>query len=101
LGSRGSVVIDHWVNESEQKKFFKTLIDCYNQDRQRTLTALEMLSDRLLDRSEVRHGRGLTGLFQDIERDLAKNKIEQEELKNGFVRLKKVCQYSLNFLNEI
>nr|CAD2209395.1 unnamed protein product [Meloidogyne enterolobii] len=85
LGSRGSVVIDHWVNETEQKKFFKTLIDCYNQDRQRTLTALEMLSDRLLDRSEVRHGRGLTGLFQDIERDLAKNKIEQEELKNGFV----------------
>uniref|UniRef100_A0A1I8B592 RNA-directed RNA polymerase n=1 Tax=Meloidogyne hapla TaxID=6305 RepID=A0A1I8B592_MELHA len=90
LGSRGYVVIHHWIDECEQKKFFKTLIDCYNQDRQRTLTALEMLSDRLLDRSEVRHRRRLTGLFQDIERDLAKNQIEQEELKSGFVRLKKV-----------
>ena len=90
LGSRGFVVIDHWINERERKEFFKVIVDCYKENRERTLTALEMLSNRLLDRGEVRHRRRLTGLFQDIECDLAQNHIEQEQLRYGFVRLKKV-----------
>uniref|UniRef100_A0A183BJJ6 RNA-directed RNA polymerase n=1 Tax=Globodera pallida TaxID=36090 RepID=A0A183BJJ6_GLOPA len=91
LSTRGYVVMDHWTVEAECNDFFNNLILInFEENPEQTLEALEMLADKLLDRSEIKHHYGLGGMLRDIMAGVAKNGDYVTPLRDGYEHVKKV-----------
>uniref|UniRef100_A0A914GYY0 RNA-directed RNA polymerase n=1 Tax=Globodera rostochiensis TaxID=31243 RepID=A0A914GYY0_GLORO len=91
LAARGYVAMDHWTVEAECDDFFNNLIlGNFRENPEQTLEALEMLADKLFDRSEIKHHYGLGGMLEDIMMGVANNGDYVTPLRDGFERVRKV-----------
>lgn len=100
LASRGYVVLDHWIDKKERNNFFdELLLPKYLENRQHVYEMLEMLADRLWDRTEIRHNSkyALAGMLEDIEQILIKNGPMLTPLDSNYVRVKKVRNLFTDF----